>query len=95
MSTKRSHKISLSDEEMKRDTKPRLLTRAQAAAYCGISASAFSNWVKSGKLPKSIGGTARWDIRAIDAMLDQASNLCENGEANALDIWRQTRARAP
>jgi hypothetical protein len=30
---------------------PRLLTREQAAAYCGLSVRDFSEWVKSGKLP--------------------------------------------
>ena len=54
---------------------PRLLTREQAAAYCGFSVHGFSDWVKTGRLPGPIRGTMRWDRKAIDAALDQASGL--------------------
>lgn len=73
---------------------PRLLTRPQAAAYCGLSCPAFSDWVKRGRLPGPISGTARWDLKAIDAALDRASDI--NDEAiSALDTWKQSRARSP
>src|ERR1700730_11140938 len=54
---------------------PRLLTREQAAAYCGLSASGFSEWVRSGKLPGPIRGSTRWDLKAIDAALDSLSGI--------------------
>ena len=54
---------------------PRLLTREQAAAYCGLSVHGFSDWVKAGRLPGPIRGTTRWDRKAIDAALDQASGI--------------------
>ncbi len=30
---------------------PRLLTREQAAAYCGLSVQGFGRWVRLGRLP--------------------------------------------
>lgn len=53
----------------------RLLTRAEAAAYCGYSRSGFSRLVASGALPGPIPGLARWDKNAIDARLDRISGL--------------------
>ena len=47
----------------------RLLTRKEAAAYCRLSPQGFSTWVKNGRLPGPIAGTARLDLRAIDAAL--------------------------
>ena len=54
---------------------PRLLTREQAAAYCGYSPSGFSARVADGTLPGPISGLARWDKDAIDRRLDELSGL--------------------
>ena len=54
---------------------PRLLNRQQAAEYCGLSPSAFSSWIRSRKLPPSLPGTTRWDLKAIDFALDAMSSL--------------------
>ncbi len=71
---------------------PRLLTRDQAAAYCSVSARGFSEWVKAGKMPGPVIGTARWDRRAIDAVLDKASGLETGGaQENAFDRWKRER----
>ena len=71
---------------------PRLLTREQAAAYCGLSTRGFSEWVKAGKMPGPIPGTARWDRRAIDAVLDKASGLETRGaQEDAFDRWKRER----
>jgi hypothetical protein len=69
------------------------VTREQAAAYCSLSCSAFSDWIKRGRLPGPISGTARWDLKAIDAALDRASDITES-ETSPLDIWKQNRARS-
>jgi hypothetical protein len=77
---------------------PRLLTRGQAAAYCSLSARSFSEWVKIGKMPGPISGTARWDRRAIDAALDEASGLeVPAGREDAFETWKRGRdeKRAP
>jgi hypothetical protein len=50
------------------------LRREQAAAYCKLSPSAFSQWVSQGRLPKPILGTAR-DLKAIDRAIDSLSGL--------------------
>ena len=55
--------------------KPRLMDRAEAAAYCGYSPGQFSRLVTSGRLPPALRGLRRWDRAAIDAWLDQASGI--------------------
>jgi predicted DNA-binding transcriptional regulator AlpA len=72
---------------------PRLLNRRQAAAYCNLSPTTFSNWVRSGKLPPPLPGTTRWDLKAIDFALDALSGLRPSQETSALDEWRENRAR--
>jgi hypothetical protein len=71
---------------------PRLLTREQAAAYCGLSTRGFTEWVRTGKMPGPILGTSRWDRRAMDAVLDKASGL-ETGGAreDAFDRWKREK----
>jgi hypothetical protein len=71
---------------------PRLLTREQAAFYCGLSTHGFSQWVKLGRLPGPIEGTLRWDLKAIDSALDLASGISLSAPS-ALDDWRAKRAR--
>src|SRR4051812_38849978 len=72
---------------------PRLLSRQQAAAYCNLSPSAFSAWVRAGRLPPPLAGTTRWDLKAIDTALDAMSGLQPKQETSALDEWRENRAR--
>jgi predicted DNA-binding transcriptional regulator AlpA len=70
---------------------PRLLRREQAAAYCGLSVHGFSEWVRSGRLPGPLHGTMRWDRRAIDAALDQASGLQATLQPSPLEEWKARR----
>lgn len=70
---------------------PRLLTKKQAANYCALSPRGFASWVKVGRLPKPIIGTARWDRRAIDAALDDAMNRSANDNENPYDNWKARR----
>jgi hypothetical protein len=72
---------------------PRLLNRQQAAAYCNLPPTTFSNWVRSGKLPPPLPGTACWDLKAIDFASDAMSGLQPQQEATALDEWIANRAR--
>jgi predicted DNA-binding transcriptional regulator AlpA len=74
---------------------PRLLNRRQAAAYCNLSPTTFSNWVRAGKLPAPLPGTTRWDLKAIDSALDAMSGLQQQQDLSALDEWRANRARRP
>src|SRR5450759_1403414 len=77
---------------------PRLLSRAEAANYCGLSCQGFSTWVKIGRLPGPIAGTARWDLRAIDAALDLLSGIADRDEGGVdssfLDQWKIKNARS-
>jgi hypothetical protein len=73
---------------------PRLVSRNAAADYCGLSVQGFSSWVRQGRLPGPLTGTARWDLRAIDAALDSASGISTAATPSPLDEWRAKRARA-
>ncbi|PZP60056.1 MAG: hypothetical protein DI604_31565 [Delftia acidovorans] len=76
------------------DNGPRLLSRRQAAEYCGIAESTFSMWVAGHKMPAAIFGTRRWDKAAIDAKLDEISGLAANGDVPAetdLQKWKRER----
>ena len=57
---------------------PRLLTREQAAAYCGISPALFSQTiaqeVEAVRL-RPDGKSVRWDRVALDLWIDQKSGL--------------------
>lgn len=70
---------------------PRVLTREQAAAYCGLSVRGFSEWIKTGRLPGPIRGTIRWDKKAIDAALDQASGINPTIGTSPYDQWKASR----
>ncbi len=54
----------------------RCFTREEAAHYCGCETlSAFNDWVRRKIIPGPVAGTHRWDRKASDAALDQASKL--------------------
>lgn len=54
---------------------PRLLSKADAAAYCGLTPGGYDAWVKAGRLSGPIAGTHRYDKKEIDAALDRLSGL--------------------
>ena len=54
---------------------PRVLMKAQAAAYCSLTESGFEHWVRTRKLPGPLKGTRRWDKVAIDLALDRLSGI--------------------
>jgi hypothetical protein len=73
---------------------PRLLTRGQAAAYCGVGQTTFTAWVRLGIMPGPVPRTHRWDRKAIDAALDAQSEIDAKLEGKALDRWKaKHRAR--
>ena len=75
---------------------PLLLTREQAAAYCGVGVTTFTAWVRRGIVPGPVSGTQRWDRKAIDGALDALSRIDDEFELNALDQWKAARlARHP
>ncbi|MBB4120206.1 helix-turn-helix transcriptional regulator [Martelella radicis] len=50
----------------------RMLSRAEAAAYCGVSPATFDKMMRDKLVPKPKRIYARtvWDIRALDCALD-------------------------
>lgn len=54
---------------------PRILTKADAAAYCSLTEEGFTLWVRTRRLPGAIAGTRRWDKVAIDLALDRLSGI--------------------
>jgi hypothetical protein len=75
----------------KLDMTPRLLTHAEAAAYCRLSPVGFNNWIAAGRLPPAIPGTHRWDRTAIDIALDKISGIQPTTEPSAYDQWKAKR----
>ena len=67
---------------------PRLLSKAEAAAYCGIKATRFTEWVRQGIIPPAIPGTRKWDKRAIDAKFDQIAGIQPDKPVSALEKWK-------
>lgn len=75
---------------MKDNDNKRLMGRVEAAAYCDLKPSAFSQWVALGRLPKPILGTHKWDKVAIDARLDELSGIKPDAKKeNSSDFWRK------
>ncbi len=63
---------------------PRGLSRAEAAAYVGVSASMFDLMVEDGRMPppKLINARVVWDRRQLDLAFDA---LPEKDQANPWD----------
>ena len=67
---------------------PRLVSQKMAADYCGMKIDTFRRYRRRGLLPgpvKHMGN--RWDLRAIDALLDQVSNLNTKQE-DKFEKWK-------
>ena len=71
----------------------RVLSRAEAASYVGVSPGHFSKLVENGAMPtplEAYGRARRWDKAALDHALDSTSGV--NGSAavalGAYDLWR-------
>ena len=65
---------------------PRLLTREQAALYCGgVSVNHFLDHVAKAVPPIRMGRRELWDIRALDRYLDGQSGII--AAAPAIDGW--------
>ena len=59
---------------------PRLLSRAVAAAYCGVSIGLFEQSVPVLPL-RCFGSRKLWDARALDRWLDQQSGLVDDSRS--------------
>ena len=61
---------------------PRLLSREDAAEYCGVTAWTFDAWRRADLIPGPAPGTKRWDRKALDLALDRLSNIAAPSEEN-------------
>lgn len=75
-------------------TTPRLLTRPEAATYCGVAPSTFSLWVTTGKMPPAVQGTRRWDKAAIDDKLDALRGVAANDNDPYTEWMKQNAGSA-
>ena len=64
---------------------PRGLSRAESAAYVGVSVTKFDEMVKGGRMPrpKRIDGRVVWDRRQLDMAFDA---LPDDGGVNPWDV---------
>lgn len=64
---------------------PRGLSRVEAAAYVGVSASLFDELVKDGRMPrpKRVNARTIWDRKR----LDEAFEAIPDGESRAANPW--------
>ena len=70
---------------------PRLLSRDQAAAYCGVAPETFDSYRRRGILPDPLPGTKRWDRKLINEFLDRQGGVTKGAAVSPLDAWRATR----
>lgn len=65
---------------------PRLIARPLAASYLGIGTSKFDELVRAGRLPrpKKIDARRLWDVRELDAVVD---DLPTDGGEPAQNPW--------
>jgi len=70
---------------------PRGLRRPDAAAYVGVSATKFDEWVARGVMPspKRLDGVVIWDRQNLDAAFER---LPDSNVVPEADIWDQVRA---
>ncbi len=69
------------------------LTRVEAAAYVGLSPSAFYAKQKEGLYPRASLPGGRYDRKLLDQAMDRLSGLDPKPDATvtALDQWRKSR----
>lgn len=65
----------------------RLLSRAQAAAYTGVSPNTFDRMMSDGLMPgpKRVYGRVLWDVRALDAAIDTLPGDGDSFDAGGSD----------
>ena len=78
---------------------PRLVPKAEAAAYLHLTTAQFDNWVRNGIVPGPLKGrngkvTRRYDLRAIDHALDRAAGIRQPATDDTPLERRRARKRA-
>ncbi len=66
---------------------PRLLSRANAAAYCGVSINHFMEHIAPVVEEVPVPGKRLWDRRSIDAWIDAQRGVEQNQEPKPNEKW--------
>jgi hypothetical protein len=69
----------------------RLISKSDAAEYCGLSMTQFTQWIEDGKISPAIPGTHRFDKVKLDADLDRLSGIKSNSTLSPLEQWKADR----
>ena len=64
---------------------PRLLSREDAAAYCGVSPNHFHKYIARSVTSTRFGRRVVWDIKVLDKYLDSLSDL--DGTVTSTEYW--------
>jgi hypothetical protein len=64
---------------------PRLLSREQAAAYCGVSRNHFNEHIATCIKCTPISGRKLWDIKLLNEYIDRLSGIAANTESEMSD----------
>lgn len=69
---------------------PRGLSRSEAAAYIGVSATLFGELVAAGVFPapKRIRSRCVWDRRSLDRAFDDLPEALNLGHDGQVDPWK-------
>lgn len=74
---------------------PRLLTRAQAATYLGLTVTGFNQGLEDGTWPEPVtthGRNKLWDRRRLDEAVDTLSGYAiQNAHDKEDEDWRRRR----
>jgi hypothetical protein len=71
---------------------PRLVSKAEAARYCGVTPATYAKWVLAGILPPTIPVIGKYDMRALNTALDKLSGIksVEQTE-DSFEKWKRGR----
>ena len=72
---------------------PRLISAPAAASYCGVSAKTFSSQVRPFVPPICFGGRRLWDIRQLDAYIDQLSGTASQQFEDSENAYEKRQRR--
>jgi predicted DNA-binding transcriptional regulator AlpA len=75
---------------------PRLISREAAAAYVSVSPTKFDEMVRNGSMPKPkrlSGRRKAWDVRGLDAAIDNLPDAANDNNNNDNTSWDDFRAQ--
>jgi hypothetical protein len=72
---------------------PRLVSKSEAARYCGVTPTTYAKWVVQGIFPPSVSVTGKYDMRALDAAIDLLSGIKSvDLSEDRFEVWKRGRS---